>query len=169
MSELDNDSGYITSEAIPSVPTKTSELQNDSDFVKVVVSDEPPAEGTPDDVLTAILDGEPSGDYEEVSYTGESGLTYDYMNLYVRNGLLFANGSISGQFQANSVTNIFKLNGYKAKFDFRSFYGASGTQDGTNLCPMAVLKGSNQIYIFNTLTGATVFKFNAIIPVEKDA
>lgn len=33
VSELDNDSGYITSEAIPSVPTKTSDLQNDSDFV----------------------------------------------------------------------------------------------------------------------------------------
>lgn len=32
-SELQNDSGYITSSDIPTIPTKTSQLQNDSDFV----------------------------------------------------------------------------------------------------------------------------------------
>lgn len=32
-SELENDSGYITSSDIPTVPTKVSELENDSDFV----------------------------------------------------------------------------------------------------------------------------------------
>ena len=32
-SELENDSGYITSEDLPSVPTKTSQLKNDSGFI----------------------------------------------------------------------------------------------------------------------------------------
>lgn len=32
-SELENDSGYITSEDLPSVPSKTSELENDSGFI----------------------------------------------------------------------------------------------------------------------------------------
>lgn len=32
-SDLTNDSGFITSAAIPAVPTKTSQLQNDSDYI----------------------------------------------------------------------------------------------------------------------------------------
>ena len=32
-SDLDNDAGFITSSGIPSVPTKTSDLQNDSGFI----------------------------------------------------------------------------------------------------------------------------------------
>ena len=32
-SELENDSGFITEDDLPSVPTKTSELENDSNFV----------------------------------------------------------------------------------------------------------------------------------------
>lgn len=51
------------------IPTKTSDLENDSGFTKIVVSDEPPAEGTPDDVLTAILDGDATdlGKWESIA------------------------------------------------------------------------------------------------------
>lgn len=46
------------------VPTKTSDLTNDSGFSKFVVSETPPAEGTPNDVVTAILgNAGGAGDY----------------------------------------------------------------------------------------------------------
>ena len=57
-SELDNDSGYITIEDIPPIPTKTSDLDNDSGFITNTVNDLTNYTNNTD--LTTLLNGKAS-------------------------------------------------------------------------------------------------------------